>query len=126
MDMKRVLIADDHACVIKALRVVLRHEQQFEVVGETDSGLEALSICKSIKPDIIILDLMLKELSGIEVLRRTRRDMPDVAILIYTGFAYGEIVAKAMRHDPHGLISKLDDLDVLRSALHAVSSGGTY
>src|SRR5580704_11885240 len=100
--MKPVIIVDDHVAIRKMLVVFLRRETGYEIVGETGSGLEALSLCAELRPDLVILDLMLLELSGSEAIRRFLQAEPD------------------------GFVEKFDDINVLRDGLKSVAAGRKY
>ena len=87
--------------------------------------LDAIKVCTSCRPDLLILDLILPCLSGIEVLRRVRRELPATRVLIYSGSTNGED-PEALRERPHGYVEKLDGLKILREAISTIAQGGSY
>jgi DNA-binding NarL/FixJ family response regulator len=124
--MKRVIIVDDHVAIRKMLVVFLRRETGYEVVGETGSGLEALSLCAELAPDLVILDLMLLELSGAEVIHRIREQSPATRVLIYSGTQNLAAIRRCLQAEPDGFVEKFDDINVLREGLKSVAAGRKY
>ena len=123
---KRIVIVDDHASVRDMLVCVLKREPAYDVVGEAGTGLKALQICASLRPDLVILDLVLPELSGTEVIRRMSATLPDMRILIYSGTFNHALIIEALKCRPHGFVEKSDTLQTLREAISTVASGGSY
>jgi len=124
--MKRVIIVDDHVAIRKMLVVFLRRETGYEVIGETGSGLEALSLCAELGPDLVILDLMLLELSGAEVIHRIREQSPGTRVLIYSGTQNLAAIRRCLQAEPDGFVEKFDDINVLREGLKSVAAGRKY
>jgi DNA-binding NarL/FixJ family response regulator len=124
--MKRVIIVDDHVAIRKMLVVFLRRETGYEVIGETGSGLEALSLCAELTPDLVILDLMLLELSGAEVIHRIREQSPGTRVLIYSGTQNLAAIRRCLQAEPDGFVEKFDDITVLREGLKSVTAGRKY
>ena len=81
----KVVLVDDHASLRGMLRLVLKLEGGYEVVGEAGAGLEALRVCRAVRPDIVILDLSLPELNGTHVIRLLRQEPWEVRVVVYTG-----------------------------------------
>ena len=123
---KRIVIVDDHASVRDMLACILRREPDYEVVGEAGTGMKALEVCEDQRPDLMILDLVLPELSGTEVMRRLGPGNPLLRVLVYSGTFNHALVIEALRCKPHGFVEKSDTLDTLRQAISTVASGGSY
>ena len=123
---KRVVIIDDHTSVREMLALLLSRDGTYEVVGQAESGRAALALCRKTRPDIVILDLVLPEINGSEVLRHLRGNTPSPRVLIYSGTSNRTLVLEALRCQPHGFVEKGDSFTTLRQALDAVSAGCTY
>jgi len=123
---KRIVIVDDHASVRDMLVCILRREPDYEVVGEAGTGLAALEVCSNMRPDLVILDLVLPELSGTEVMRRMSASFPLLRVLVYSGTFNQALIIEALKCMPHGFVEKSDTLDTLRQAISIVASGGSY
>lgn len=124
--MKRVVLVDDHISVREMLASLLRREPGFEIAGEAATGLQALSVCRSTSPEIVIIDLVLPELCGTEVTRRLRTVLPETRVLVFSGSYDRQRLAAALHAKPHGLVLKSDPLDMLREAVRVVARGGCY
>jgi two-component system response regulator NreC len=122
----RVLVADDHASIRTMLLVFFRIEPGYTIVGQTGSGLDVLALCADLQPDIIILDLILLELSGVEVLHRVRAHSPSTRVLIYSGTQNLAAIRRCLLADPDGFVEKFEDISLLREGLRAVASGHKY
>jgi len=123
---KRIVIVDDHASIRDMLVWILMHEADYEVIGQAGSGIEAMRVCLACRPDLLILDLLLPCISGTEVLRRVRKELPSTRVLIYSGTCSLALVGEALRQRPHGFIEKLDGLVNLRKAIATLATGGCY
>lgn len=109
----RLIIADDHAMVREGLRMFLAEESDFEVVGEATNGAEAVALAQKLKPDVILMDLIMPETDGIEATRRMRELNPDCHVLILTSFSDDQKVRDAIQAGATGYLLK----DILRSQL---------
>lgn len=123
---KRVVIVDDHTSIRQMLVVILRLESNVEIVGEAGTGLQAMEVCRRTQPDVVILDLLLPELCGTEILKRLRHEWPKLRFLVYSGALHQQVLLSALRERPHGFVQKSDSLEALREALRIVMDGGTY
>ena len=122
----RVLIADDHAVVREGIRHVLSSDIGFEVVGEAADGAEAVSLAKTLQPDVVVLDLSMPELSGLDAAARIRATMPDVCILILSIHDHEEYVLQSVRAGAHGYLRKDSSPAELRGAIRALYDGGSF
>jgi DNA-binding NarL/FixJ family response regulator len=105
---------------------MLRRQLGIAIVAETSGGLQAIEVCLRIRPDLLIMDLVLPELGGIEVLRRLRNVWPKLRVLIYSGDALQSTFLAALRSRPQGFVQKSDSLETLQEALRIVMDGGSY
>lgn len=105
---------------------ILAMDGHYELIGDTGSGIEGLHLCRRLHPRVAIVDLLLPETSGVEILNALRHDGSDTRVLIYSGTLNQTLVANAFASRPHGFVHKEDSLFCLMEALQAVASGGTY
>ena len=121
-----VILVDDHTSIREMLAFILPREGPYDVVAAVSSGAEALEKCRILQPRLVVLDLLLPEVSGVEVVRRVRAELRDTRTLIYSGTTSEDLIAEAMSARPHGFVHKEDTLQVLREALSAVMAGRHY
>ena len=122
----RVMIADNQLSVRQMLGTMLRRQPGIAIVAETSGGLQAIEVCLRIRPDLLIMDLVLPELGGIEVLRRLRNVWPKLRVLIYSGDALQSTFLAALRSRPQGFVQKSDSWETVEEALRIVMGGGSY
>ena len=123
METIRVLIADDHTLFREGLRALLASVSDIDVVGETASGQETLVKAGDLQPDVILMDIQMPDLNGIEATRRILRVHPHIGILMLTMFKDDDSVFAAMRAGARGYILKGADQTVLLRAVQAVANG---
>jgi two-component system response regulator NreC len=122
----RVLIADDHAIVRAGLRALLKEEGGMELVGEASGGEEALRLVESIAPDILVLDLSMPDLDGIQVTKRVNATAPQIRILVLTVHEDEALLREAIRAGASGYILKHAAEEELISAINMVQMGDIY
>jgi len=123
---QRVVLVDDHVAIRDLLRLVLDAQNDFEVIGEAGTGAEGLRVCRRAHPNLAIIDLILPELSGIEVISRLRKECPNTRVVVFSGVVDEEELANMLATHPHGFVRKLDPLADLLNALRTVKSGGRF
>ncbi|MEY2578834.1 MAG: hypothetical protein QOI49_1658 [Verrucomicrobiota bacterium] len=126
MSALRVVLADDHALVRAGIRALLEKLPGIEVVGEADNGRQALELIKKTSPNLILLDISMAELGGLEALPRIVRDFPGVKVLILSGHANEEYVLRALRCGATGYMLKEAAAEELGLAIKAVAQDKTY
>jgi NarL family two-component system response regulator LiaR len=119
----RVVLADDHTIVRKGIRAVLRNLPDIEVVGEAADGWEAIAEIEKLQPDVVLMDLMMPKLDGIEAIRQISRDHPEVRILVLTSFASEDKIFPAIKAGALGYQLKDSSLEELATAIHQVYHG---
>ena len=119
----RVLIADDHQLVRQGLAALLAVKPGVEVVGQAESGVEAVKLAHSLKPDIILMDLLMPGKNGIEATREIKQENPDARILIITSFAEDENVFQAIKAGALGYLLKDSSPQELMQAIDDVCHG---
>ena len=119
----RILIADDHELVRQGLAALLSVKPGVEVVGQAENGVEAVELANALKPDIILMDLLMPRKNGIESTREIKADNPDACILIITSFAEDENVYQAIKSGALGYLLKDSSPQELMQAIHDVFNG---
>ena len=124
--MIRVLIAEDHAVVREGLRRVLEAEPDVSVVGEVNDGLKVADQVAAVTPDVVLLDLGLPGLHGLEVIRHVTRRTPRARVLVLSMYAHEEYVRGALTNGAAGYILKGSDSEEVVNAIRKVASGERY
>lgn len=122
----KILLVDDHRVVIEGIKSALKEHPEFEVVGEVTDGLDAVESANTLKPDIMILDISMPGLSGVEVAKKIKQVAPKIKIIIYTMHADKEFVIDLFKAGISAYVLKDDPLSDLILSLKAVKGGGTY
>jgi DNA-binding NarL/FixJ family response regulator len=122
----RIVIVDDHEAVRELLCRYLERLTEYEVVGQAGTGFEAMRLFKKASPNLAIIDLLLPELCGQEVMLRVRRELPETRILVFTGAWDVSVLVNALRCEPNGMVHKAEPLETLLFALRTVSAGGRF
>ena len=121
--MTRVLIADDHSIVRQGLRMFLSADPEFEIVGEARNGAEAVKLACQLRPDVILMDLMMPVMDGIAATAAIRREAPDVEVVALTSVLDDTSVIEAVRAGAIGYLLKDTESDELRRAIKAAAAG---
>jgi DNA-binding NarL/FixJ family response regulator len=122
----RVLIVDDHSIVRDGLAVLIEREPGMKVVGFAGSGEEALILTQRLRPDLIIMDLMLPDLNGIEATRRIVSEFPHTRVIVLSACRTSEQVSRALRAGALGFVQKTEAATELLRAVQAVTGGTQY
>jgi two-component system response regulator NreC len=122
----RLLLVDDHAVVRSGLRMLLENEEDTEIVGEAGTGQEALQLIEQLKPDLVLMDIGLPDLSGIEVTQRVKQRWPDVAIVALTIHEDEEYFFKMLQAGANGYVPKRAAPEELLTAVRTAYEGGVY
>jgi len=122
----RVLVADDHAVVRKGIRQILADAPEMEVVAEASNGLETLELMRSTGVDVVILDLSMPGLSGLETVKKIRQDCPRVSILVLSMHPEEQYAVRVMRTGAAGYLTKDSAPEELVAAVRSVANGHKY
>ncbi len=124
--MIRVLIADDHAIVREGLKQIVAQTMDIKVVGEATNAAEVVPKVRSLKPDLLLLDISMPGRSGLDVLIEVRRDHPEVPVLILSLHAEDQYAVRTLKAGAAGYLTKESAPDQLIAAIRKASSGGKY
>jgi DNA-binding NarL/FixJ family response regulator len=122
----RVLVADDHALFRYGLKAMLHSTEGFEVVGEAATGEEIVTLAGELKPDIVLMDIQMPGINGIEATRRIVRSDPGIGIVVVTMFEQDDSVFAAMRAGARGYVLKGADADEVVKVVRAVAEGEAH
>ena len=122
----RVVLADDHVFVRDGIKSLLENEVNIEVVGEAIDGLEALKIVETSNPDLLILDIRMPNMTGIEVVEKLRSQNNTVKIVMLSMHESEEYVLKSIRAGADGYLLKGSSKEEFLKALHTIANGGKY
>ena len=122
----RILLADDHAVLRAGLRLLLENQPELEVVGEASTGLEALELAVKLHPNLILLDLSMPGLGGLDALPTLRKSVPGARVLILTMHDDPQYLRQALKHGASGYVLKKAADQELLSAVRAVLRGEVY
>jgi two-component system, NarL family, response regulator NreC len=121
-----IILADDHHIVRQGVKALLENEDDFEVVGEASDGITVLTITGRLKPDILVLDLMMPGLNGLEVTRRVTKVSPATKTIILSMYMNEPYVIEALRNGAYGYILKESNITDLIRAIREVAAGRHY
>ncbi|MBW1926368.1 MAG: response regulator transcription factor [Deltaproteobacteria bacterium] len=122
----KILIADNHEVVIEGIKAVFQGHPEFEVVGEALDGVQALEQVRSLRPDIVIMDISMPHMNGIEAARRIKRLAPDVRVIIFTIHSNRKYIIELLKIGISAYVLKESPLSELILAVKAAKEGGTY
>jgi DNA-binding NarL/FixJ family response regulator len=117
----RILLADDHKVVRQGTRALLSPISEWEIIGEADNGREAVALSAQLKPDIVILDIAMPELNGLDATRQIKKNSPETEVLIFTGQETEELVHDVFAAGARSYIMKTDAPDRLIDAVKALA-----
>ena len=122
----RVLIAEDHTIVREGLCALLRAEPDIEVIGEAADGLEAVELAKKLTPDVVLMDIAMKNLNGLDATRKIKKLFPQIKVLALTMYDNEEWIFQILKAGASGYLIKDSAMTDLVSAIHATHQGDSY
>jgi two-component system response regulator NreC len=121
-----VALADDHPLIRQGLRTLLSGEPEFKLVGETGDGIETLHAVERLKPDVLVMDLMMPGLNGLEVIRQASRRSPGTRVVVLSMHANEGYVLEALRHGAAAYVLKESNTEELIQAIREAAAGRRY
>ncbi|HZY45120.1 MAG TPA: response regulator transcription factor [Anaerolineae bacterium] len=122
----KILLVDDHAVVRSGLRMLLENETDVEIVGEAATGREALALVDRLKPDMVIMDIGLPDITGIEATQKIKQTSPQVAVVALTIHEDEEYFFKMLQAGANGYVPKRAAPEELLTAIRIAAAGGVY
>ena len=122
----RVLITDDHSVVRQGLRMFLSLDPDIQVVGEAQDGREALAMARELKPDVVLMDLLMPVMDGLESTKAIRTELPEVEVIALTSVLESASVTGAIRAGAIGYLLKDTDAEGLHQAIRGAAEGGVH
>ena len=124
----RLVLVDDHSVIRELFRFQLGRSEphRYEIVGEASTGQEAVDICLHTQPDLLLLDLMLPGLNGVEVLRRLQPKLPRMRVLFFSATSRTPLIAEALELGVAGFVGKPRSWQTVLEAVNLVAAGGKY
>ena len=122
----KVLLVDDHKIMRSGLKRLLRDDDEIEIIGQADSGIEALDLVRQLSPDVVIMDIRMPNPNGIEAASQVKRDYPETKIIGLSMHSSKKFVTGMLKAGADGYLLKDCGPDELKKAIHAVMQGHTY
>jgi two-component system, NarL family, response regulator NreC len=121
-----IMLADDHPIVRQGLKALLESEQNFHLVGEAGDGLEAVRLAIRLKPDVLVTDVMMPGLNGLEVTRQVTKSLPQTKVIILSMYTDDSYVLEALKNGATGYVLKDSQATDLVEAIREVAAGNKY
>src|SRR5918992_342387 len=121
----RLVVVDDHALMREAINAILAMDSSLEVVGEAQDGQEAIECCRELRPDLVLMDVSMPRMDGLEATRRLKEEFPETSVLFLTAHADHRLLKDAVKAGAAGYVIKGERPNNILDAVRAVLSGGT-
>jgi DNA-binding NarL/FixJ family response regulator len=122
---RRLVVVDDHALMRETINAILSRDLSLEVVGEAQDGLEAIEYCQKLRPDLVLMDVQMPRMDGLEATRKIRAEFPETTVLFLTAHADHRLLMDAVKAGAAGYVLKGERPDNILDAIRAVLEGGT-
>jgi two-component system, NarL family, response regulator NreC len=125
-EVTNIIVADDHPIVRQGIRTLLESQLNYQVVGEADDGLMAVNMVEQLRPDVLIVDVMMPGLNGLEVTKRVQKSVPQTRVIVLSMHANEPYVLEALRSGATAYVLKTTSTQSLVEAVRAVTTGQRY
>ena len=122
----RLLIADDHGMIRRGVRAAIEARREWEICGEAENGRQAVELAKQLRPDVVVLDLTMPELNGLDAARKIRAALPNTQVLIQTMHDSEALAQEVLAAGARGYLLKNDAPELLPHAIDALAAGRTF
>lgn len=122
----RVLLVDDHAVIRQALEMLLQSQAELEVIGDVENGRDAVQAVERLRPDVVLMDVVMPGLNGLEATRQIRKIAPSTKVVMLSGFVDEDQLLESIRAGASGYIIKKSDITELVLAIQTVNRGNNY
>ncbi|HLP03826.1 MAG TPA: response regulator transcription factor [Paludibacter sp.] len=126
MKKPEIIIVDDHRVFRQGLKSIITMENMATIIGEASTGVEFIDLLSCLKPDLVLMDLDMPDMNGLDATRKALEIMPDIKIIIFTMFADDEYFLKMIEIGAKGYILKSSDISELENAMHFIMKGEKY
>jgi DNA-binding NarL/FixJ family response regulator len=120
---RRILIADDYALIRDGFKRMLGYEKDFEVIGEASDGREAVELCRRLEPDLVLMDVRMPEMDGLEATRAIKANQPEVSVLVITTYENADYLVEAIKVGAAGYVLKDASSERLVNSMRRVLAG---
>jgi DNA-binding NarL/FixJ family response regulator len=121
-----VLLAEDHQIVREGFRAILEHETDLQVVGEAETGRQAVQLTRKLRPQVVVMDIAMPLLNGLEATRQIRKNFPDTKVLVLSAHSDQAYVEQVMEYGAAGFLLKQTSSQDLATAIREVQKGNTF
>ena len=126
MEKIKIALADDHDMVRQGLESILTSFDEFEIIYAANSGLKLFDNLAHMKPDVVILDIVMPDMNGIQVAKKIKKDYPEVGVLILSIEVSSKYIKDAVKSQVDGYLPKNADMSILAKAIHTIAAGQPY
>lgn len=124
--MNRIYVIEDQTILRELVCRLVEGTHDCELVGQSGDGLDGLNGCKQLKPDLVIVDIMVPSLNGLEIVRQLRKELPTVKLIIFSAYSSRERVQAAMKAGVNGIVHKNASIDELEKGIQRVINGESF
>jgi DNA-binding NarL/FixJ family response regulator len=124
--MNKIYLIEDQTILRELVGRLVEGIPQCQIIGESGDGLEGLAACRELKPDLVIVDIMVPSLNGLEIVRQLRKEIPHVKLIVFSSYSSRERVQAAMKSGVNGIVHKNASIDELEEGIRRVLNGESF